>query len=371
MRGLLAAARRRASLVLLPLSIAPFAIVAPVIADSHHEFQRAHNMGPLAPVAAGLTAAERARFAPFAAPQGEVPVLVWQGVSDTPDGVSTGRRAFARQLALLNHLGYTAISTAQWAAFRAGRATLPPKPILLTIDGGRLDAYRGADRQLARAGMRAAMFVTTAAVEHGDDADLRWSELHRMVASGRWDVEPRGHAGAVKLTVAPDGTQAPFYAARRYTRSQGRETLPGWESRVSEDLFAARDRFAAQGLEPHAFAVPFSDYGQTAGNDPAIPGLLSGLLTRQFGSFFVQDRRDPSFTTPGRGAAERYLMAPGTSLAALYGWLREHAVPVAAPAPAQARPTARQLRYRALVRRIEARAAARRRAALRHHTTKR
>jgi hypothetical protein len=318
--------RRRASLVLLPLSIVPFAAVAPVIAQSHREFDRTHNMGPQAPVAAGLTAAEAARFAPFAAPEGQVPVLAWEGVSDeTHGGLQTTRRAFARHLALLKHLGYTAISTAQWAEFRAGRGTLPANPVLLTFDDGRLATYRGADRELERAGMRAAMFVMTKSVENGADPDLRWSELHRMTESGRWDVAPRAHAGATKITISADGRQAPFYAARRFTRSAGLESLAGWEGRVSEDLFALRDRFAAQGFTPHAFAVPFSDYGQIAGNDPNIPKLLSSLLTRQFGSFFVQNSRDPGFTVPGRGATQRYVVRGGTTLDQVYGWLSEHA----------------------------------------------
>jgi hypothetical protein len=319
--------RRRASLVLLPLSIVPFAAVAPVIADSHREFDRTHNMGPLAPVRAGLTGAEAARFTPFAAPAEQVPVLAWQGVSDDHGGLHTTRRAFARQLALLKHLGYTAISTKQWADFRAGRGTLPPKPILLTVDDGRLDSYRGADRELEQAGMRAAMFVMTKAVEDGQPKNLRWAELHRMVKSGRWDVEPRAHAGATKITVSAAGRQAPFYAARRFTRSTGQESLPAWESRVSADLFAVRDRFAAQGMTPHAFAVPFSDYGQVAGDDPAIRALLSALLTRQFGSFFVQDSRDPGFSNPGSGVSSRFVMRADTTLDQLYGWLSKHSAP--------------------------------------------
>jgi hypothetical protein len=329
--------RRRASLLLLPLSVVPFVAVAPEISQSHQEYQRTHEMGPLAPVTAGLSAAEAARLVPFAAPEQQVPVLAFNGVSDQPGGLGTTRRAFARQLALLKHLGYTAIGTKQWAEFRAGRGTLPAKPILLTFDDGRLDTYRGADRLLERAGMRAAMFVMTKAVERGDDKDLRWAELHRMADSGRWDIEPRAHAGASKITVAADGRQAPFYAARRYSRSVGQESLATWEGRVSADLFAVRDRFAAQGIAPHAFAVPFSDYGQVAGDDPAIGRLLSGLLTRQFGSFFVQDSQDPGFTAPGAGVAERYLMRPGTTLAELYGWLHAHSTAAPTAAPRRAR----------------------------------
>jgi hypothetical protein len=370
MSRLAAVLRRRAALLLLPLSVVPFAAVAPVIADSHEEYQRTHNMGPLAPITAGLSPGEADRYAPFAAPDQQVPVLAWHGVSDAPGPLGTTRRAFARQLALIKHLGYTAISTKQWADFRAGRGTLPAKPILLSFDDGRLASYRGADRLLEREGMRAAMFVMTKTVEKGDAADLRWAELHRMADSGRWDIEPRAHAGAVKVTVSATGEQAPFYAARRFTRSAGQESLSAWEGRVSEDLFALRDRFVAQGLAPHAFAVPFSDYGQVSGNDPAIPKLLSALLTRQFGSFFVQDRRDPAFTAPGAGAAERYVMRSGTTLDELYRWLRDHSAAkhdAAATTAAPARPAARQKTNRAARKAATPRARHDRRATHRPH----
>jgi hypothetical protein len=295
-------------------------------------------MGPLP--APAVNAAQLAGYRPFAAPLDEVPVLVWHGIGPARDGYTVTQAQFDRQVALLSRLGYTAISMRQWADFRAGHGALPNKPILLTFDDGRLDTYRGADRELRQAGMRAAMFVMTKAVEDGADDDLRWSELHRMARSGRWDVEPRAHAGATKVTITADGRQAPFYAARRYTRSAGQESLSGWEARVSEDLFAVRDRFTAQGFTPHAFSVPFGDYGQNATNDPNIPRLLSGLLTRQFGSFFVQDSSDPGFTTPGRGAASRFVVADGTTLDQLYRWLSEHSASQSAassPRPQNAR----------------------------------
>jgi hypothetical protein len=64
---------------------------------------------------------------------------------------------------------------------------------------------------------------------------------------------------------------------------------------------------------------------------------MRGLLTRQFGNFFVQaDDNDPDLTVPGAGAASRFEMRTGTTLDELYGWLRKHSVPPAAPAPAAA-----------------------------------
>jgi hypothetical protein len=255
-------------------------------------------------------------------------VLTWQGLDTAQRGLSTSQLAFSRHLALLKHLGYTTISTSQWADFRAGRTEgMPAKPILLTFEDGKLATYRAADAVLQRMGMHAAMFVSTGQIEKGDPNDLRWSELHRMVQSGRWDVEPHAHLGASKVTISADGTQAPYYAAKRFTRSGGEESIQDWEARTSEDLFAVRERFANQGMEPHVLAVPYGDYGQRSTNDVQIPRLLTDLLTRQFGSFFVQDQSDPGFTQPGSGATERFVMRTGTNLDQLYGWLREHSAP--------------------------------------------
>jgi peptidoglycan/xylan/chitin deacetylase (PgdA/CDA1 family) len=318
--------KRLLSFLLLPLSVVPFLVVVPAIVQSHERFDREHNMRPLAAPVAGLTAVEAGRYRAFDAPKGQIPVLLWHGVGPARDGYTVTQAEFARQIELLKRLGYESISTRQWADFRAGRtAGLPEKPILLTFDDGRLDSYRGADRVLERAGMRAAMFVITQEIEKANPFYLTWEELHAMRDSGRWDIEPHAHAGHHQLAIASDGKQAPYYAARRYTRSQGLETLAAWEARVSADLFTLRERFADHGIEPQAFAVPYGDYGQRGGNDRAIPGLMSGLLTRQFGNWFVQaDDNDPGFTVPGTGSAPRYELRTGPGVDALYRWLRRH-----------------------------------------------
>lgn len=324
--------RRLAQLALLPLSVVPIAVVAPTVLASHERFVRVHDTGPLAAPIVGLTAAERARFTPLPATPGQIPVLVWHGIDPANDGYSISQRAFARELALLSHLGYHAISMRQWAAFRAGHAAgLPSKPILLTFDDGRLDSYRGADRVLQRYGMRAAMFVITGEIERKSPFYLSWAELHRMVDSGRWDVEPHAHQGHVQIPAAPTGNRLPFYAARRLTTSDGVESLADWEARVTGDLLELRHQLEQQGLEPHAFAVPFGDLGQRAADDERIPELLGSFLTRQFGSYLVQsDDGDADFTTPGQGAAERYELRTQTTLDELDGWLRRHAEPAGA-----------------------------------------
>lgn len=317
--------RRALSLLLIPLSALPIIAVVPTVMSSHARFKRVYEMGPLPAPQVALSAAENARFRPFAAPRGRVPVLVWHGIDPRRDGYSTSARSFARQLALLRHLGYTALSMRQWVSFRQGHGALPRKPILLTFDDGRLDSYRGADRVLAREHMRAAMFVITGQIDRRNPFYLSWQELHRMHDSGRWDIEPHAHDGHTQVTMSASGRRAPFYAARRYTRSHGLESLAAWEARVDTDLFTLERRFAQHGFRPDAFAVPYSDYGQGVTNDPAIAGLLGGLLTRQFGSYFLQaDDGHAAFSAPGVGAVDRYELRTGTSLDDLYGWLRRH-----------------------------------------------
>jgi peptidoglycan/xylan/chitin deacetylase (PgdA/CDA1 family) len=313
--------KRLRAIAIVPLSLIPFAIAVPGIASSHDRYQREHGSEAYAAPAVTLTARERAAMPAFEPGMGAIPVLVWHGIGPARDGYTVSQRAFARQLALLRSLGFESISTAQYAAWRARTpVALPAKPVLLTFDDGRLDSYRGADLVLAREHMRAAMFVITGRIRSSDPAYLTWAELHAMARSGRWDVEPHAADGHTLVPTDDHGGRAPFYAARRFTRSGGQETLAGWEARTTTDVLAARGDLLAQGMTPHVFALPYGDYG-LQGADPDVPRLLSELLTRQFGTFFTQPD-DPGYSRPGAGAAPRFELHTDTGLAALYSWLR-------------------------------------------------
>lgn len=310
--------RRLLAILLVPLSALPFAAIVPAITASHERFVREHKMGPLPAPAVRLDE----RFERLPPHPRRVPVLAWHGIGSGRHEVSAAE--FSRQLQLLHALGYESISAAAWARFRAGeRRGLPARPVLLTIDGGELESYRRADDVLRRTGMRATMFALTGPTEDGDPSSLRWAELQRMRDSGRWDVQPGAHRGHTTIATRPDGGQAPFYVARRFTRSGGLESRAAWERRVSGDLFALRGRFDHHGFATAAIAVPFGDTGERTTNDRALPRLLTGLLERQFGNWFTQ-AADADFTTPGSGRAERFALDRGTRPDDLYRWLRRH-----------------------------------------------
>ena len=114
---------------------------------------------------------------------------------------------------------------------RGAAQALPPRPILITFDDGRLDSYRGADPVLEQYGFRATMFVITEPVERGNPFYLRWNELPKMRDSGRWDLQE--HAGARHKIVRIDaaGTHGAFFA-NRMCADGNLETFAAYERRV-------------------------------------------------------------------------------------------------------------------------------------------
>jgi poly-beta-1,6-N-acetyl-D-glucosamine N-deacetylase len=313
---------RGGSLLLLPLSILPFLLIGPSLVDSHAQFQREQKSHALPAPAIVLTDAEIGRWKPLPVATGAVPVVAYEGVGDGgPRSVT--RLQLARQLAMLKQAGYASISIHQYARWRNHQpAGIPPRPVLITFDGGRLSSFRGADRLLQRYGFRATAFVPTGRIASRDRALLSWKELHEMQRSGRWDVQAEGTDDGARVVADPTGDMGPAYAFRRYTDSRGIESYADWQARVTRDVFAARDAMVAQGFDPVAFAVPGGDYGAAATNDPRIPGYARSLIATQFGPAFVRDARNwPGYTTRS-GDAARLEIGRTTTADDLYAWLR-------------------------------------------------
>jgi peptidoglycan/xylan/chitin deacetylase (PgdA/CDA1 family) len=316
---------RAFSALLIPLSVVPLVLVAPRIAESYRNFDRRHKSAPLPAPKLRLTTTQKRRFRPVAPFRGAVPVLVYHGIGPRGDGHSVTRRSFAEQMAALHHMGFRAIGIEQYVRFRRGQlGGLPPRPVLITFDDGRLDSYRGADRTLARFGFQAVMFVITDKPELEHPEYLTWKELHAMSDSRRWEVQPHAHEGHVRVALDAQGQTGPFYATRRFTDSEGRESFADYEQRVTSDVFAAKEAVEEQGFVPDAFAVPYGDYGQRSANDPRIAPFMSDFLGRQFEAVFTQDERNaPAYTRP-TGPAERYQVHTETTTDRLYVWLRDN-----------------------------------------------
>ena len=72
--------KRGWALLLLPLSILPFVLLGPQIAQSHKNFDRVHKSGPLTAPPVVVSPAEDARWQPLPPFTGAVPVIVYKGL---------------------------------------------------------------------------------------------------------------------------------------------------------------------------------------------------------------------------------------------------------------------------------------------------
>ncbi len=357
--------------LVLVLTLAPMALVTPLLVDAWSKFDRRHKSDPLPALRASFSQKEQERYTTLPAHPRSVPVLVWRGINDEArDRFSVSQETFVKQVAMLRRTGYRAISMEQYVRFlRGDLAGLPERPVLLTFDDGRLDSYRGADRVLREYGMRATMFVTSAQTRPDDDVHLSYKELAEMQESGRWDVQAHGDEGHGMLAIDARGAMGSAYTHRRWTSSAGTESLPEWEQRVTSDVFAARDALADHlpGYRPLAFAAPYGDVGQATTNDPRIPGLLQEFLSRQFEITFVKHPHNyPTFTTKREhhGFAHRFAIHGGTTVDDVFRWLRDRspAAIEAAEQAAERRAKARAARERAIDRRVARRKAREKRA---------
>jgi peptidoglycan/xylan/chitin deacetylase (PgdA/CDA1 family) len=239
-----------------------------------------------------LSATDRERWAPGPPDRSAVPALLYDGVAP---------RAFARQMALLEHAGYRTITLDELVRFvRRETVRLPPRPLFLTFDGGRADTRTGTDAVLAEHGFNAAVFVDAGRVEAEKRGYLTWRELDALQRSGRWDVQLQSGTGGHLIQYGPGRDDVgPFYAYRG-----SEERIDGWRERVFSDITWGEEQLAVhvRGYRQLAFAPPYGNYGQAGTNDPRIPRLLLARLLDSFDVVFTQDRS--GFATPRtRGAA--------------------------------------------------------------------
>lgn len=172
---------------------------------------------------------------------------------------------------------------------RGKNVSLPPRPLLLTFDDGRVDSWTGADAILRKLGFEAVMFVDVGNVDSCNAEYLTWRELRTMEDGGVWSLQlhagPYGHTH-IRYGSSPQDT-GPFYAYEK----EG-ESFDGWQDRVRTDIERGQSRLDQElpGYQPLAFSPPFGNYGQDGTNDERIPPDLLGWLTGRYEGVFTQDR---------------------------------------------------------------------------------
>ncbi len=116
-----------------------------------------------------------------------VPILCYHrfGVGATKMQIEPSR--FEAQLEWLARNQYNVIRLADLVDFLAGRAPLPPRSVVITIDDGYESVYRFAYPALKKFGFSATLFVYTDFI--GSRDGLSWGQLQEMAASGVIDIQ--------------------------------------------------------------------------------------------------------------------------------------------------------------------------------------
>jgi poly-beta-1,6-N-acetyl-D-glucosamine N-deacetylase len=130
----------------------------------------------------------------------------------------------ASHLAMLAEAGYSTPSAEQLTAYLDG-GSLPPRSVILTFDGGLQGTWVFADQLLRHYGFRGMVFVPTAKIGERTSRYLTWSELRRMHASGRWDIESQGPDPEAIVRMTADGQVGGFYSVNAWLPGKRRREL--------------------------------------------------------------------------------------------------------------------------------------------------
>ncbi len=224
-----------------------------------------------------------------------VPILLYHGIgTNARDGDRLHINRFERQMAALKEAGYTALTVTELVALLEGEGVWPERPILITFDDARRDSFEMADPVLARHGLKATMFVSTAEIRDGHPFHMDWAGMRRYRDSGRWDFQSHGHRAHRRIPVDGEGERGSFLVNRMWLAGEGRlETEAEYRRRLERDY---RDSIAILkrelGGDPAlVYAFPYSETGQQhLGNAPEAHRLNHELVARLFRFGAIQDQ---------------------------------------------------------------------------------
>jgi hypothetical protein len=254
----------------------------------------------LARAAHAAQAAMRREWRAFPAYREVVPVIMYHSIGGRPSYITTSTAQFADQMRALKLGGFHTLTIQQYAAYVHGDLRgLPERPILLTFDDGRQDAYQAANPILHADGFHATELAVPGWVVHNPGFSVSWAELTQMYRGTTWDVESHFGFGPEKEQVSKTGATGARFAYLQYlpaaaghpghlqTFAQFRKAFTGNELWGIQQF---RDHLP--GFRPLATAIPGSNYGQDGTNDPLIPRYVLTWLDHHFSVVFGGDYLD-------------------------------------------------------------------------------
>ena len=233
-----------------------------------------------------------------------IPILLYHGLSGHSRSRNLWVQRFDHQLKSLAETGYTTLTVAELGDILNKKLSLPEKPILITFDDARRDAFHLGDPILEKYGMKATMFVPTARIHEEDPFFADWDRTREYVKSGRWDMQAHGHNAHDLIPVDSQGGKGFFLTNFIWFNKKNRqETSKEFYARLDGDYQQNIKLLQTQipGLNVVGYAYPFSEAGQYQnGNAGSASAINQTLLAKYFQFGFIQDRTAYNRVEPGK-----------------------------------------------------------------------
>jgi peptidoglycan/xylan/chitin deacetylase (PgdA/CDA1 family) len=173
-----------------------------------------------------------------------VPILCYHRFGPRTNNLTVTPQAFEAQMRYLRENGYTVVPMARLADFLEGKAALPKKSVVITIDDGYRSTYEIAWPILKRYGYPATVYLYTDFVGAGDA--LTWAQMKEMSGPGQIDIQPHSKTHSNLTLKLADENEA------RYRDRIRRE--------VDAPIDAIRERLNESTL---SYAFPYGDVNDT------------------------------------------------------------------------------------------------------------
>ena len=169
----------------------------------------------------------------------KVPILMYHNLTNDPSAVTsmtiTGER-FQEDMEYLEYNGYTPLLSADLINIRAGKESMPERPVMITFDDGYRSNYDIAYPILQKTGMKAVIALIGKSIRANDNTEanrffLKWDEAAEMADSGLVELASHTynlHNPQYGGLTAPDGING-------IQRLKG-ESQAAYNKRVGEDL---------------------------------------------------------------------------------------------------------------------------------------
>ena len=221
------------------------------------------------------------------------PILLYHGLSAHPRSRNLWIIHFEEQLKYLKRAGYQTVTVTELERIKAGVMEMPPKPILLTFDDARIDAFRLGDPVLKNFGMKATMFVPADRANHEHPFFANWDMIRNYSKMGRWDIQGHGNQAHDLIPTNATGDKGYFLANLMWNPDGQRlEKDSEFYNRLKRDYSNSIGTIKLEipGARVSGYAFPFSEAGQTShGNAKFAQQINEDLLNEYFQFGFIQD----------------------------------------------------------------------------------